>query len=504
MIRFQAQSVTLDAARGDEAPTRQISGIAVPYNVDAVVMSGEQVRLLPGSLPVDGPAPRLLAEHDTNQVIGVVTAREDTPEGMLFTAKIAKTRAGDDLLELLQMGAYDSVSVGVQPTDYEHDGRTLVIKSAEWEELSVVYQPAFSGAKIQQIAAAAEVEVEEPQPSEEEEMSDQTPEVVEAAAVVPTAPIYATAKREFKLPSAAEYLAAYNAGGAEFDQLLANIKAAAPDVVTTDTPGVLPTPIVGPVYNNFVGNRPVVDAIGVKAMPAGGKVFVRPEVTTHTSIAAQSAENAALQSGTFVVSSNNVTKGAYGGYVTVSEQDLDWTDPAILGLLLDDMSRIYANATDNVAADALLAGCSQTAVLTDPTSPSEWVSDIYDAASTILTNSNGGYATHLFLAPNMWAALGKLVDSSGRPLFPQAGPMNAYGAVSPVANGGNAWGLQVVVDRNFAADTVIVGDPSGFEIFEQQKGAISQDNASTISRTIAFRGYFATLMIDATKFVSLT
>lgn len=504
MIRFQAQSVTLDAARGDEAPTRQISGIAVPYNVDAVVMSGEQVRLLPGSLPVDGPAPRLLAEHDTNQVIGVVTAREDTPEGMLFTAKIAKTRAGDDLLELLQMGAYDSVSVGVQPTDYEHDGRTLVIKSAEWEELSVVYQPAFSGAKIQQIAAAAEVEVEEPQPSEEEEMSDQTPEVVEAAAVVPTAPIYATAKREFKLPSAAEYLAAYNAGGAEFDQLLANIKAAAPDVVTTDTPGVLPTPIVGPVYNNFVGNRPVVDAIGVKAMPAGGKVFVRPEVTTHTSIAVQSAENAALQSGTFVVSSNNVTKGAYGGYVTVSEQDLDWTDPAILGLLLDDMSRIYANATDNVAADALLAGCSQTAVLTDPTSPSEWVSDIYDAASTILTNSNGGYATHLFLAPNMWAALGKLVDSSGRPLFPQAGPMNAYGAVSPVANGGNAWGLQVVVDRNFAADTVIVGDPSGFEIFEQQKGAISQDNASTISRTIAFRGYFATLMIDATKFVSLT
>lgn len=504
MIRFQAQSVTLDAARGDEAPTRQISGIAVPYNVDAVVMSGEQVRLLPGSLPVDGPAPRLLAEHDTHQVIGVVTAREDTPEGMLFTAKIAKTRAGDDLLELLQMGAYDSVSVGVQPTDYEHDGRTLVIKSAEWEELSVVYQPAFSGAKIQQIAAAAEVEVEEPQPSEEEEMSDQTPEVVEAAAVVPTAPIYATAKREFKLPSAAEYLAAYNAGGAEFDQLLANIKAAAPDVVTTDTPGVLPTPIVGPVYNNFVGNRPVVDAIGVKAMPAGGKVFVRPEVTTHTSIAVQSAENAALQSGTFVVSSNNVTKGAYGGYVTVSEQDLDWTDPAILGLLLDDMSRIYANATDNVAADALLAGCSQTAVLTDPTSPSEWVSDIYDAASTILTNSNGGYATHLFLAPNMWAALGKLVDSSGRPLFPQAGPMNAYGAVSPVANGGNAWGLQVVVDRNFAADTVIVGDPSGFEIFEQQKGAISQDNASTISRTIAFRGYFATLMIDATKFVSLT
>ena len=49
-----------------------------------------------------------------------------------------------------------------------------------------------------------------------------------------------------------------------------------------------------------------------------------------------------------------------------------------------------------------------------------------------------------------------------------------------------------------------VGDPSGFEIFEQQKGAISVDSPSNLSRTIGWRGYFATLMIDATKFVALT
>lgn len=82
--------------------------------------------------------------------------------------------------------------------------------------------------------------------------------------------------------------------------------------------------------------------------------------------------------------------------------------------------------------------------------------------------------------------------------------MNAFGSVSPVAGSGNAFGLTVVVDRNFAADTVIIGDPSGFEIFEQQKGAISVDVPSTLSRTIAWRGYFATLMIDPTKFVSIT
>jgi hypothetical protein len=65
------------------------------------------------------------------------------------------------------------------------------------------------------------------------------------------------------------------------------------------------------------------------------------------------------------------------------------------------------------------------------------------------------------------------------------------------------FGLRLVVDTNFAAKTTIVGAAAtgAFRCYEQQKGAISLDNPSTISRTLAWRGYFATLMIDQTKFV---
>ncbi|MGA1080737.1 MAG: hypothetical protein ACO3WK_10210, partial [Steroidobacteraceae bacterium] len=84
--------------------------------------------------------------------------------------------------------------------------------------------------------------------------------------------------------------------------------------MTGDVPGILPEPILGPVYNNFIGNRPVVDAIGARAMPGGGKVFIRPEVTTHTSIAQQANENDTIQSGTLVVTDNQVTKKTFGGY----------------------------------------------------------------------------------------------------------------------------------------------------------------------------------------------
>ena len=226
---------------------------------------------------------------------------------------------------------------------------------------------------------------------------------------------------------------------------------------------------------------------------------------THTTIGVQATENTALDDGTFVVDDLQVTKGTYGGYVTLSEQAIDWTTPEVIGLLLDDMGRIYANQTDNVAADALVAGATSTnAFGNDATNPAQWAAFIGTAAQDILTASNGNLPTHLFVSPNMWGYLLGLTDTADRPLFPSLGPMNAYGDLAVTEAMGMAFGLRVVVDRNFPVDTVIVGDASGFEIFEQQKGAISVDVPSTLSRTIAFRGYFSTLMIDLDKFIKAT
>jgi hypothetical protein len=299
-----------------------------------------------------------------------------------------------------------------------------------------------------------------------------------------------------------EYIAAAIAGGDQWRAMSEALRAAAPDIVTTDTPGLLPTPILAPVYNNFIGRRPVVDAIGVKAMPQGGKIFIRPEVTTHVSIGASIGEQSPT-SGTMVVFNNQVTKQIFGGYVNISEAEIDWTDPAILSIVLDDMGRVYANATDNYAADTLVAGATVTRAFANASfaDPSYWAGWVGGAASTILSSSNGNLPTHLFASADIWEGLLALSDSSKRPMFPQVGPMNAFGNLAPGQYNGNAFGLQVVVDRNFASGTFIIADASGYELFEQQKGAMSIESPSTLSRTIAFRGYFAALMIDSTKFV---
>jgi hypothetical protein len=167
--------------------------------------------------------------------------------------------------------------------------------------------------------------------------------------------------------------------------------------------------------------------------------------------------------------------------------------------------RIYANTTDNVAADNLLSGVTQSATLTDPTSPSEWVSDIFAAASTILSNSNGNLPNVLITNPAYYAALGALTDTAGRPLFPNVGPQNALGTTAASNFNGNAFGLNLVVDRNLTAGGVsnlYVGDSTGFECWEQQRGAVSVELADgALGRIIKFRGYFSSVMIDATKFV---
>ncbi len=99
----------------------------------------------------------------------------------------------------------------------------MVITAAEWQELSLVPQPAFAGATISEVMASIHHNDEEldnnPDITEVEETEDMektpAPEAVEAAAI-PTAQLFAAPKREFRMPSAAEYLAAMHIGGDTF------------------------------------------------------------------------------------------------------------------------------------------------------------------------------------------------------------------------------------------------------------------------------------------------
>jgi HK97 family phage prohead protease len=530
MIKLTAQVVSVDAAAGDQ-PSRTISGIAVPYGETAIVSDGTAVRFEQGALPTDGKAPKLFMYHQSDQPVGLVTAREDTDAGMLFTARISATAAGDEALTLALDGVLDSVSVGVNPTKFTYDDEgTMIVTAADWLELSLVPIPAFAGAEIQEVYASAEntVLASEPEPDN----TDPTPEQVEETenvdavqneaaveAATPTAPIPAQPKRKFALPTPGEYMAAMHIGGTTFanvsgaarEYMLANqsaLQAAAGDVLTTDTPGLLPVPVLGPVFDDLNYIRPVVAAVGARAMPDGGqsKTWIRPTWTTHTSVASQSPELSGVSATTPVIASNVVTKTTLAGQVTLSVQDIDFTSPAALEIILRDLAGQYMLQSDNVAADAITAGSTAAGATWtfDQDDPSSLISALYIAAYNILGATNF-LPDHVFVDTEVWLNLGRQLDADKRPIFPYAGAAGLMGVngagTSNItqANTFNPFGLNLVADRNFAGNTMIVARGTAIEFYEQVRGIMSVEVPSTLGRQFSYYGYVSTFIADSTQ-----
>ena len=80
-------------------------------------------------------------------------------------------------------------------------------------------------------------------------------------------------------------------------QRIAQARAVA-NQITTDTPGILPTPIVGPVVSIIDASRPLISSLG-GAKPLGnipGSTFSRPYVSQHVTVGKQNGEKTELPS----------------------------------------------------------------------------------------------------------------------------------------------------------------------------------------------------------------
>ena len=523
MIKLIAGEFTVDKTAADGEGRRTISGVAVPYNVFAVVSDGSEIMFMPGSLPIEGRAPRLFMYHDHSQPVGVVTERVDTPEAMLFAARISATSLGNDALAMAADGTIDQVSVGVNPTKFSYDDEErMIVEAADWIELSLVPVGAFGdAANITDVAASIPQNPEPVSHNEpvttEEKKTMSTDNTVAVEATIPTPALPAQPKRKFDLPTPGEYLAAMHIGGETFRNVAAAareyaiskqsaLQAAAGDVLTTDTPGLLPVPVLGPVFADLNYNRPVVAAIGARAMPDGGnqKTFIRPTWTTHPSVAAQANELGTASATTPVIASNVVTKTTLAGQVTLSVQDVDFTSPAAMQIILQDLVGQYMFASDNIAADAIVAGVAANpgTWTVNATDPSSLINAVYQAAFKML-NATNFLPDHIFVAPGVWELLGAQLDADKRPVFPYVGAaglmgVNAMGSANVTqANTFNPFGLNLVADRNFAAGTMVVARGSACEFYEQVRGLLSVEVPGTLGRTFSYYGYVATFIADS-------
>lgn len=273
-------------------------------------------------------------------------------------------------------------------------------------------------------------------------------------------------------------------------------------------PGIVPTPILGPVLTNIDARRPAIEAATRRPLPSGGKSFTRPIVTAHTTVGVQATEKTALPSTPLVINEMTVEKATYGGTVNLSWQDRDWTEPAILDLLISDLAAAYGQATDRAFCTALVAAVTQTASATTGATPSastseSWLGAIYEAAALVFAAGNATPNT-LWVAPDRWASLGALTDGSGRPLFPAVSPQNALGNVTPGALTGSVAGFRLAVDANLPAGTAILGDSQAVEFYEQIGGTVSALEPTVLGTAVAYYGYAATAVVRPDALVSIT
>jgi len=271
---------------------------------------------------------------------------------------------------------------------------------------------------------------------------------------------------------------------------------------TTSNPGLLPTPILEPVFVQQTSRRPAIEAATLRPLPGPGKTFQRPKISAYTLAGPQSAEKAELPSQAMTIDPVTVTKSTYGGVVNLSWQDRDWTDPAIMDLLVADLAGSYAQATDAAFCTYFVGSVTQSEALATPDSAG-LMQALYAAAGTIFGGTNGMPDT-LWVAPDVWGSLGSMVDSTGRPLFPTVNPANAMGNVNPTAMGGSVAGFRLVADKNLPAGTAILGDSLYVEVYETVGGQVSAVEPSVLGTQIAFYGYVAWLTLVPGAFVKIT
>ena len=488
MIRLIASEFTIDAAEPG-ADSRTLTAIAVPFGVAARVSDGTEVIFEPGSLPTDGPAPKFMLDHDPEKPLGMVVARTADDSAVYAQANFASTVLASEALSLAGPGNYyDAVSVGVEVQDYSYDANGVMrVHSAVWRELSLVPFPAYKEARVLSVTAE-EPDPEpnpNPTPTTEEDPIMETPEV--ESSTIPTPALTFAAPRKV---NASEYLSAAIRG---------DLSITAAENGTGDVPGILPEPLVREVFDSLSDRRPFVSAVGTFAAPAA-EVWYRRKITQHVDVDVQGAQFDNLASQALEISKLPVTNELVGGFLDLSEQVIDHSDPSMLNLTLNDMLKIYAKRTETLACAALVAGVTEEEEITDFTDGDEVLDALYDA-SALIDGVIDELPTAIMLSPDMWANLGKMKNANGDRIFVQVGPSNAAGTMTPGSFAVAGLGLNAIVSNKFAAGTFIVGSPVGIELFEQAKGVIRVDQPANASVRLAVRGYFASLVIEPGAFV---
>ena len=158
---LQVREVSVRAAdvATDAPDAREFTGIAVPFNDPTTIrdwFGTYHEQIAPGAVEHDDDV-KVFWRH--GEVIGRVTASEDTDTGWQITGALSDTTLGRDAYALLRDGAIDRMSIGFEPIEHteteNEDGSTTITRNRiRVREVSLVPFPAYDGAAVEHVRTA--------------------------------------------------------------------------------------------------------------------------------------------------------------------------------------------------------------------------------------------------------------------------------------------------------------------------------------------------------------
>jgi phage head maturation protease len=497
--------------------TRTIRGLVVPFGKSGNTSAGP-VRFEFGAFGDIDPSEIVLnMEHDRTRPLGrgIGDSLEVSPAGISMAFKIAPTGAGNDALVEASEGLRPAFSIEANVNEYTIEKGVMVVSSAKLEAVAHVTNPAFKDAQISQVAACdpedqtteAETPAEdEPQETTVDEVTTPVADEVTAAAVVHAAAPVAYTKPRSPIKTQAHFLEhsiKAQRGNHESAEWIAHAKAedaklltAADDSFTTN-PAFKPIQYVSQVVDNQIGARGAIDAIGTRALPNAGMTVSIPKITTSGSVA-ETAEAAAPSETGIVSAYVDATVKAYKGLQRYSVELFDRADPSFYAAMLENMRRVYAQATEAAVIAELTAGGTQaTAQDADSDGIIAYVSKEAPAAYL----ATGELASAYIAGTGQWSLLLGATDSTGRPIYNASNPQNNAGQAGVGSLRGNVLGLDLYVSNKAVAtnidESAFIVVPSAVAIYESPVLQLSTNVVTTGEIETMLYGYMAVKTITA-------
>ena len=515
----------------DSGERRIIAGKIAPYGEVGNTSAGRVV-FAPNSISAANPDKiKLLMSHDNTKPVGRMKTINSASDGLYASFKISSSSRGNDAILLAQEALMDGLSVGVEVTASEPKDNYLLVTAATLREVSLVESAAFTSAAVQNISAqAGEMPLDAAMSQSTKVTTTNTvinsttteteTETESEAAVTtapesnaPEAPVAAEqaaptveAARPIIMPSALNSqrvrhditsMGAYTARKvkASLGDEESRLFVTAADDFSSAGLGFTPTQYLQSIVStqgNF--GRPAFECVDRQTVPASGMTINRPKFTTYPTVTVE-AEGGAVSNTDAVSEYLTSSISKYSGMQTLSIELLERSDPGFYDAITNELTNNYLKVTDAAVISALTAGGTQATAVA--ATSAGIISYISTEAPLAYTNSSY-FAKNYLAGSSQWSLLLGATDSTGRPIYSAANPMNNGGNAATTSAKGNVMGLDLFVDRNVVSTTIdesaFIIAPEAFTVFESPTAYMSVNVVSNLQVQIAIYGYMATMV----------